>query len=211
MVQRAIIVIFLLILTFLCVISLSSPVKESKRERLKGFPIEIGSWRMVKELPTDDLTYKILETKAILSRIYANPSGEIIYLSIVYSDSNTEAFHPPEVCLRGAGLQLIDQGIERILTDTAELRVKRLYGKSKTESDELFFFWYTAKRRTTPNYYLQQLYLGWDKLIHRGFEGGLLKVSTPINKENEDKALERSKAFIKELLPHLRGYLWEDS
>jgi len=209
--QKAIIVISFLIVTLLCVIPLSSPVKESKEGKLKGFPVEIGSWRMVKELPIDDLTYKILETKAILSRVYANPSGETVYLSIVYSDSNTEAFHLPEVCLRGSGLQLIDQGIERILIDTGELRVKKLYGKREAESDELFLFWYTAKRRTTPNYYLQQLYLGWDKLIHRRFEGGLLKVSTSVKRGNEDKALERSKAFIKELLPHLRGYLWEDS
>jgi hypothetical protein len=63
---------------------------------------------MGKDVPVDEKTYEILETRNVLSRIYENPKGEQIHLLLVGSRKDRRVAHPPEVCYLSYNFIIVD-------------------------------------------------------------------------------------------------------
>ena len=76
-------------------------------------PYRIGNW-VGKDLEVTEKEYRILETRNLVFREYSNPSGDKLFLFLIYSETNRSVFHPPEVCLIGSGLNIVDKRQEEI-------------------------------------------------------------------------------------------------
>lgn len=162
---------------------------------IRAFPYIIGDWKG-KELEVTEKEYSILETRNLIMREYVNPSSEKLLVFIVYSETNRSVFHPPEVCLMGSGVEIVDKKIETLNYNNRIFTANKLY----TEKDNnrwLSLYCYKADSLYTDKYYLQQAYFAFSQLFKKRVRGATIRVSMAI-KDDEDKTLTTLKSFMEE-------------
>jgi EpsI family protein len=159
------------------------------------FPYVIGDWKG-EDLEITQKEYDILETKNLISREYISPSGEKVYLFIIYSETNRRVFHPPEVCMMGGGIKIVDKRSAVINSSGYKFSVNKLYTQ-KDSYRGMALYCYKAGNLYTDNFYLQQAYFSLNQLLgkHRG--GATIRVSMPITKD-EQRFFETLKEFMVE-------------
>jgi len=193
-------IIVIVLLTVTSVFSLRLFFQQrSAHDRLdiRTFPYKVGNWQG-KDLKVSEKEYDILETRNLVLREYANPSGEKLSVFIIYSETNRAVFHPPEVCLIGSSVKIVDKKTEKVDSGEYKFSVNRL----DTEKDNyrgVVLYCYKAGNLYTDNFYLQQASFALNQLLGRHKGGATIRVSMPI-RENKNKAaaLNTLKNFIAE-------------
>ena len=162
---------------------------------IRVFPYVVGEWKG-KDLEITEKEYNILETRNLILREYTNPPGERLALFIIYSETNRAVFHPPEVCLIGSGVKILDKKSEKIDFGKSEFSVNKVY----TEKDNyrgMALYCYKAGNLYTDNFYLQQAYFAANQLLGKHKGGATIRVSMSI-RDDEKASGETLKAFIAE-------------
>ncbi|MFH1868332.1 MAG: exosortase C-terminal domain/associated protein EpsI [Candidatus Omnitrophota bacterium] len=169
---------------------------------IRKFPYAVGEWKG-EELEVDERSYEILETRNLISRKYVNPSGESLYLFIIYSETNRAVFHPPEVCMIGSGVAIVDKQIADIESDKYKLSANKIYTQ-REDFKGMALYCYKAGNLYTDNFYLQQISFAFNQLLgsHKG--GATIRVTTGIGSD-EEKAFMTLKSFFKEVVEILEG------
>ncbi|MEW6095670.1 MAG: exosortase C-terminal domain/associated protein EpsI [bacterium] len=199
------IVIVLLSITLLFIILLSLPSSPIKETKLKDFPKVIGQWQG-EDQPIEEKVYKMLSKSDLLLKGYQNPKGDMILLFIVASSINPEAFHPPEVCFEGGGAQFLKKETPEIQVGKEKIKVNKLYIKRK-DIEHLTLYWFRVGKRSTHNYYMQQVNMFFDQIMRKGSISALIRVVTIVKDGKTNEAFELEKSFIKEITPLLDKYL----
>lgn len=188
----------LVLLVITSVFSLNLFMKErSQRDvvDINTFPMQVGEWRG-KDLEITEKEYRILETRNLIYREYTNSSQDKLTLFIVYSETNRSVFHPPEVCLIGSGVNIMDKRQEKIDFKTRPFFVNKLY-LEKANAKELVLYGFKADDLYTDSYPLQQAYFALRQLLGRRTKGATIRVSMMIR--NDEKAtLATLKSFLQE-------------
>ena len=170
---------------------------------LSSFPQVLGEWEG-EDIDVGKHVTDILGTNDVLLRRYRDKEGDSLILTIVYSKSRRDSFHPPEYCYIGGGAQLADRLKEKIyIKDGGSLTTNKLILKHPHGTIKAWY-WYAVGDNFTDSYYLQQVYFALSSLkgIKKG--GALIRVSTENPDGSSDK---RVKEFIKLALPFLRQVL----
>ena len=108
--------VIVIMLSLSGILSLNQYFKERvSRDKadIRSFPYVVGDWKG-KDLEIKDYEYKMLETRNLISREYINSSNQKLCLFIIYSETNRSVFHPPEVCMLGSGVTIVDKQLEMI-------------------------------------------------------------------------------------------------
>lgn len=172
------------------------------RVKVADFPKAIGEWRGA-DIPLDEETYRILETRNLFMRDYKNTKGDSIYFYVVYSEDNRKVSHPPEVCYLGSGVTIVDKSLVQI---TDSIRATRMIVEN-TDSRQLVVYWYKAGSLNTDKYLKQQLKIVTDRIFGKRTSGALIRVSTDIKGTNNGAALALLKHFSKQIEPLLAKYI----
>jgi len=170
-------------------------------------PMQIGQWQG-KDIPLEENIYEILETRSIIHRLYSSPSGENVFLSLVYYTETKVDFHAPESCLGGQGVKvtkdekavLLNSGGQKI-----QLAVNQLLRKDDNDNTLVYYF-YKAGKFLGNDYIRLLLNLVLNKLLGAKVKSGaLIRVSTPVARDQggEKKAQIELRNFIEELYPFL--------
>lgn len=186
----------ILLLSITTVISLNLFFQQrTARDKLdiRAFPYTVGEWSG-KDLTVTEKEYDILETRNLILREYNNPTGKKLFLFIIYSETNRAVFHPPEVCMIGSGVKIVDKKSDEISCGQEKFAINKLYAK-KDKQRELVLYCYKAGKLYTDNFYLQQAYFALNQLLGRHIRGATIRVSMPI-RENEEIALLSLKSFM---------------
>ncbi|MCM8782510.1 MAG: EpsI family protein [Candidatus Omnitrophica bacterium] len=154
------------------------------------FPRQIGDWTG-EDIPINELTYNILETKNVVMRKYKNKNGDAVYLYIVYSEQNRRVVHPPEICMTGAGMNILEKNPIQ-LTDS--IRAVRML-MEKAPLRELVVYWFKVGDFYTDKFLKQQLRVAWEHTLGRRMPAGLIRLSTTIKDNDEKTALELLRTF----------------
>lgn len=157
------------------------------------FPHKLDGWTG-KDLEIIERDYRILETRNIIYRDYANAKGKRLGMFMVYSETNRSVFHPPEVCLIGSGINIMDKRPEKIEFDGRSFFVSKLYleqGKSR----ELVLYCYKAAGLYTNSYPLQQAYFALHQLFGKRTQGATIRLSMALGKD-EKTTLSALKKFL---------------
>ncbi len=157
------------------------------------FPMKIGKWQG-RELPITEKEYDILETRNLISREYVNPSGDKLYLLIIYSETNRSVFHPPEVCMVGSGLDITDKQVEEFDAGNKAFTTNKLFAE-KGQHKEIILNSYKAGNMYTSNFYLQQTSLAFHQVFGRNVPGATLRVSMAVGKD-QSATLATLKDFL---------------
>ena len=151
--------ILLLALALICVAYIHSGRGKDlsvQQSSLSAIPLEFDAWKG-RDIRMDDYVYDILGTRDVLVRDYVNPAGQSIGLSIVRSSDDRSAFHPPEICYIGEGVELSDRDVTTFdLGEGFSIKANKLVMKD-SRGFQVAWYWFTAGDNITHNYYLQQL------------------------------------------------------
>jgi len=169
--------------------------QSSDKLDIHAFPMTVGEWKG-KEVELTEKEYQILETRNLIVREYNNTIGENIILFIVYSETNRSVFHPPEVCMQGNGMTLVDKRPEAMREGRSEFFTNKLY-LQKDSLKEMVLYCYKAGSLYTDNYYLQQSYLALHQIFGRRVPGATIRVSMRL-REDERATLAALKKFLAE-------------
>lgn len=172
------------------------------KTKVADFPKTIGEWDS-KDMPVDELTYQILETRNLFIREYKNKNEDKLYLYIVYSEDNRKVSHPPEVCLTGSGASIIKK-IPVQITDS--IKANKLLVENR-DSRDLIVYWFKAGSLYTDNYLTQQFKTVTDRLLGKRTSGALIRMSATIKDNNENAALNLMKKFCAQIEPLLNRYI----
>ena len=191
--------LFLSLLSVPMLFPLAAPFSssiDSDQQIIQTVPKELGNWKG-RDIPLDERTYEILETRNVLSRQYGNLKGEKVGLLIVSSNKDRRVAHPPEVCYITSNFAIVDERIEKFAFGNTWINLKRFTAQDKNNSlnREKVMYVYKVGNRYTANYFAQQLLFTWDRATRRESQILLIRLSG-----SEESAF---KAFLPEILKHL--------
>ena len=194
-----------LILILVAVFSLISymPIKPNAAMKISvtDFPKTIGEW-VSKDIPLDERVYALLETKNLIMRNYLNKQGEAVNCYIIYSQDNRKVAHPPEICLQGEGATVVEKTAMQV---TDSIKATKLV-LEKPLSRDLVIYWYKAGNLNTNDYIKQQLKIVINRMLRKSSSGALIRISTEIKGDNQDKALSLIQSFAIQIEPLIQKY-----
>jgi EpsI family protein len=170
--------------------------------KMSNFPNSIGEWT-AEDIPLDERTYKLLETKNLIMRDYKNPKGETVNLYIVYSKDNRKVSHPPEICLQGGGATVVEKTHINV---TNTIKANKLIIEKKL-SRELAVYWYKVGKINTNVFLSQQLVMAVSNLFGSKTSIAMIRVLTEIEDEKQEAALNKIKTFCSLIEPLLNKYV----
>lgn len=194
---------YLIVLAVLGVLSLvpltppsSSSIDVRLDPRFEQVPFAIGDW-IGKDIPVDELTYQILETTNVLSRLYENKKGERVHLLLVSSAKDRRVAHPPEVCYISSHYDVVNSKETLLQVSGNQVPVKLFVAQDQKDPahKEQVLYLYQVGKRFTTNYYAQQLQFALDRMARRESRVLLIRLSGSRNQPFQE--------FLSEILTHL--------
>lgn len=169
--------------------------------KVANFPMQVGSW-VATEVPVSEKEYQILETKNLFVRNYKDNNGNSLYLYVVYSEDNRKVSHPPEVCLMGSGITVVDKTSVQV---TERIRGTKLIVE-KGNIREAVVYWFKAGNLYTDKYLRQQFKVVLDRILGKRTSGALIRVSAEIINNKPEVAFNIIKGFSRQIEPLLDRY-----
>lgn len=177
------------------------------------FPSRIGEWEGVRTIMekeySDVLTFS---DYAMIS--FRNGRGRQIdfYTAYYASQSKGKSIHTPDSCLPGGGWVFEDSGVITYSAGAggeSAMRAKRTV-MTKNGVRELAYYWFPQRGRVLTDLYQLKLYVFWDALTRRRTDGALVRLITPVYRDEDlQDADARLQAFTRELVPVLSKYIPE--
>ncbi len=141
-------------------------------------PMKIGDWQ-AEDLSLKEYVFKLLGTKNVLSRVYRKDGNEV-FLSIVMSDTDRRAIHPPEVCLKGGGNKVMWEKVsKRCGIKVNELMLNNAIGQQRV------WYWYAVGNNFYTSYYVYQIQFLLNRLLGKNRKGYLIRIVFMDGKQNE--------------------------
>lgn len=208
----AVIILLLVIAAGLSALLYLRPAGEAISAKISSFPMTIGEWKG-KDIPLDDKTYAILETRNAAMREYKNMEGAIVYLYIVSSDVNRRVAHPPEVCYTGDGVDILEK---KPLALTLSRKWEREKGEGsmtvnsfvsrKNGSESLVYYWFKAGDKFTTSYLRQQAKSAVNQMMGKNSANALIRISTDVINGDKEKASQILQEFSRKIIPLVLEY-----
>ncbi|MBI4341176.1 MAG: EpsI family protein [Candidatus Omnitrophica bacterium] len=142
-------------------------------------PAQVGSWAG-RALSVEDRAKALLETDDVVLMEYRHGDQPPVWLAFVAGFGNRAAFHPPELCYVGSHFEVMQRAPVILAVNGAAHRLMRLVVRQNRQHYEAWY-WFTANKRVTSNYYQQQAWLMWDTIRGRPASGTLVRISTPLD------------------------------
>ena len=180
--------------------------------RAGNVPLVIGAWEG-RNFEPEPSVYETLETRDILSRYYRHAgTGLQIELSVVFSQQNRRATHPPEICFKGSGWETQER--RRVVLPVSRgpgqpnTPFVELVSKHQTNPSLLLTF-YTFKAGTlyTNDYLRQQAQVFLMNLKGRPARGALVRFSAYYLPANERAANLALLDFMQTAMPLIEASL----
>jgi EpsI family protein len=163
------------------------------------------------DVPIADDALAVLGPGDFLSRIYTRQGdARSVGLFIGYfpSQRSGDSIHSPKNCLPGAGWTFESQQYVNLKDIQGRLHRVGEYVVTNGDSRQFVIYWYQAHGRSIANEYLAKLHLALDAIRMRRTDGGLVRVSTPVDsQESLSQAKERAEQFTAQLAPMLSRFI----
>ena len=173
----------------------ATPALHVEAASLAEVPTRIAGWQST-EIPLGSVVESELRADFNLQRAYVNPEGELVWLYVGYygTERGGRPEHTPRGCYTGAGWG-IEASRTIVVNPGGMLRVNEYLIEQRGER-RLVHFWYRSHRRTGILGGLDQ---NIDRLVGRLFDGradgALIRLSTPIRRDDVEGARSRLRSF----------------
>jgi EpsI family protein len=161
----------------------------------------------------DPSIYDTLKLTDYLLRDYIaarEPVGINFYIAYYASQRKGEAVHSPRSCIPGDGWQI--EALSQVPVDGVEtahgpLVVNRAV-IAKGPLRQVVYYWFAQRGRHMTNEYWVKWYLFWDGMTRNRTDGALVRLVTPLGRdEDPDAADRRLSEFLRLVYPQLDKYV----
>ena len=191
--------------------------QEDYEVRLREFPLTVGEWRgQDVVLAKPDMVYAVLETNAVLSRVYRHSGdGDTVDLLVTYFEHGHRGFHPPEVSFVAGGNTIIQSGLVRVALGSEvgsepPLEANMFLGKTPA-GQVLFLYWFGIGDRWTASYLKGSVQLLWNAMLRRRSAASMVRIALPVTGGDVERTMATAQRFTRLILPVLPEYLTERS
>lgn len=175
-------------------------VKSSK------LPLNIGRW-VGYDSVVEDYVKLILETDDVIERNYLDggSGNAMVQLAVAFSSNNRRVAHPPEICYRAGGWEVVNKKIFQIKGLPPLVRLVMDNGNRRRD---VVFYFFKSGDEITSNYYQQQFNIAANQLLGRATASSLVRFSTTI-RDNEDQLTAELRVvdFIRLMTPEIKRVL----
>jgi EpsI family protein len=175
---------------------------------LARFPVQIGPWKRVNEIPVDAATEAQLGADRLMnSNFLQQPNGELVNLFVAWFQSQragTSQPHSPQVCLPASGWIPESTGLIDLDTSAGKITVNR-YVIAKGQERVVVLYWYQTPRRVIAGEWGAKFWLMADALRDRRTDTSLVRVTSWVNQGQDVAETTRvASQFSEGLYPLLR-------
>ena len=182
---------------------LYQPMTTEDRHYARSFPESFAGWITAADIPADHRTIELLETKDILMRNYRQGHGPAVLLALVAStSSNRKITHPPEICYRGQGWEILQKRQLRLAGGIPAI----LLLIHKDQRQRAVLYWYKFGQSYTTNYYYHQAQALFNFFSRQQGGVALIRLSTAID-HNPGESIRQLQRFAEDALPLLSRHL----
>jgi EpsI family protein len=169
-------------------------------QALFELPQQILEFQQIGEdIPASESIRQQLETNAILQRNYASAYGGYVQLTIVYAGKTRRSLHFPEVCFTGQGWETQDKfSIPVGLSFVGQGLILQ-----SGDSRQAVLYFFKTGNDLTGNYFANSVSWVRDTFLLRSPSSMLVRISTPVDEQNEDRAIRLLNDFASGLAPIL--------
>jgi EpsI family protein len=176
---------------------------------LQQFAVDVGPWRMIRQMSIDSATENLLRADDTLNRQYAGQGEVDLFVAFFKSQRAGVTPHSPKVCLPSNGWT---EESSRIISvnvpgETAPIPVNR-YVVSHEDQRSLVLYWYQSAHRVVANEYLAKFALIFDSLRYRRSDEALIRVIAPVVGQAEAGGEQRAIQFIQTIYQPLKQQMW---
>lgn len=202
--------VFILGFTFLASHGTSYRSKVPALKSFNDFPMKIDSWKGTRQIMEKDFI-KALDLSDYVLADYYDTDGNIVNLYVAYYERQTkgEAIHSPASCLPGTGWRIFSRKTLVIPTQYfgGKFSVVQMVIQ-KGDEKQLVFYWFQQRGRVITNEYLMKFYLFWDALTKHRTDGALVRVMSPIYRNEDTKEAQRRLVdFTQRIIPILMKFI----
>ena len=206
--KRYLIAAALLIVTAIVTFGAFSKGVYSDKLYTADIPLVIGNW-YGSEIPIDERTYELLETKDTVMREYVNAAGDKVGLAVVYSKENLRVVHAPDVCLSGGGSSIREKVTEVVSFDSEppQNAVFNNFTVGSGSEEQTVLFLYKSGTKLTSNSLRMEFDFFINKALRRPHSVALIRFSAYAVNGNLEGTMRKTKQFATAAMPVLLKYL----
>jgi EpsI family protein len=180
------------------------------RQSFLDFPMQLKGWSGT-SFPLEARYVEVLKFDDYLLADYQQPPTPGINLYIAYyrSQRKGQSAHSPQSCIPGGGweisaIEMVQLGPSGATQDAPANRALIQKGDQR----QLVLYWFKQRDRVVANEYLVKLYVFWDAMTRQRTDGALIRLTTPIQQNETEKAAERRLIqFAQDMNPVLPRYV----
>ena len=200
----------------LCIAGLSSYSISGRQEvvpqrtKFATFPTIVADWRGRASSLEPQVEHFLGLTDYVLSN-YAKSDGRSVNLYVAYYELQRkgQAPHSPSVCIPGNGWNIAKFERTRFVANDPQIELP--YNRvviEKSNQKQIVYYWFEQRGRKIDNEWWSKWYLLRDAVIKNRTDGALVRLTTPVYPgEAEADADQRLRAFVRDFVPKLAGYL----
>jgi exosortase D (VPLPA-CTERM-specific) len=182
------------------------------RDSLAEFPLRAGDWHgRQRSIEPPILRTLKLTDYALMDFATPRPNGVVnLYVAYYASQRKGEAVHSPRSCIPGDGWQIGSLGqmaVDGVTTADGQLVVNRVI-IAKGDLKQVVYYWFAQRGRHLTNEYLVKWYLFWDGLTRNRTDGALVRLVTPLGRNEPESAADaRLGDFLRAVFPLMDNYV----
>jgi EpsI family protein len=175
---------------------------------LSAFPLQLQHWQGV-DLPLEPRIVQALGVSDYLDRAYQSPDNSPVFLYVGYykSQRTGASIHSPKNCLPGAGWEPVTAGHVALLLPNGKRAIVNQYVVENGLRRQLVLYWYQSHGRVIASEYRGKAYMVLDSLRLHRTDAALVRVSSPIAKQDEQASDNQVFAFAQEFLARSAGII----
>jgi EpsI family protein len=174
---------------------------------LSSFPVFIGGWQMIKDVPIEKDIQDILKADDLLNRVYTSAASPTeVYLFIAYFKTQRygQSPHSPKNCLPGAGWEPIEDSKMAItMPGIPQSSTINKYVVAHGDEKSVTLYWYQSHNRIIASEYSARLWLIADAIRFHRSDTSLVKIIVPVRDNDIEAATQTGTGFIQSLFPSL--------
>jgi|GEM_PF-3573810 len=172
-------------------------------------PMRIGDWQGIPQT-VDDETYRVLETRDIIQRLYSR-GDDHVNMAVIFAMGKRRVAHPPEQCFGALGMEFEEIAQDSFTAaDGSVIDGIRLV-MSKGERKQTSFYWYKAGELNTGNFLRQQVHIILSGLLMQSdTRVALIRLDTnmrDLGPAERDRSMALIREFASEVFPEIEKAL----
>ena len=175
------------------------------------FSKKIGQWSGL-DIPMDNDALNLISPDDMVFRLYQNPIHKSVTLYVgLYSDMDrSDLAHSPLVCYTGQGWSYNSNGVLPIALgdpygaiDVSSITIE------KENNRQIVWYWFQSKNYSSDSLFKMRVKLFIDKLIGRDTKNAFIRISVPIDPDDEKSSKDMLHRFFKQTYLELYEYFRE--